>query len=943
MKNLDLAGKVSPLLIAGLLVMAGCGGKGDPGANGSPGGKGTQGNNGASGDAGPLGQQGTNGANGANGTNGANGDAGVSTAPLKLIITNSLTGAAVSGATITLAPAAAGALTTDNSGKISALLPFGDYTLTIAATGYTTAKQDAEVAAGITDALTVKLVPTTNVYVNAGTNLTGLAPGATVSLKGTATPLDGSTGAMYSWAQTSGPTAALADATTASPKLTLPTAAVIKAALLTDLAQPVRLEVLGINPHAIDVATTVVLTLTVTTSSGSYTSTVSVSASAPFQVTTGLRNVPVGIPQLFQAAALPSTATALSWSVNAAGAAGSTQTITDPTTQYPMFMPDAIGMYVLSESATGGSITIYAGTWGGAIGGFSATDGLPTPATNCALCHDDKIAPNKWPEWRQSGHAQIFSQNIDDPANHWSVTACASCHTVGYNTLASATNGGFDDMLAGWTPPAGAAGNYANMFTGTDAVKKLAGLANVQCDSCHGPTNSMGHTGNNMLTPDQASRVSLAAEVCGTCHGEPLRHGRYQQWQASKHANVAVAIARADAKVSGDDATTGDNSVNSCGRCHSGEGFVVWQDQSIARGYDFNRLLQGAANNTNGGNATGAELRAMGLTAATVHSQTCATCHDPHAPGNTSGEPNTATVRVMGDIAMLPAGFGAAGLGKGALCATCHNGRNGLHNDTVTTYGSSGVSTPHDSTAAEVLLGQNVYFAAVGQRGGHSFIANACVNCHMELMPPPEEFSYQQTGTNHSFAADLSICTNCHGAFNGGSIQKATTASLSNLATFIGTQGGKAYNGKVFWTRARRIPANAADTTAVYSHAASTGTDLTGYNVKVDLTSNSVVSGVLLEDSSNLQITLASPIQIQWTDGTAPVAASTFIISLTSVRSDVGDGSAPTNTYPVSLTGNLAKAIWNYITLYREGSFGVHNPSFTNLVIGATLSQDLSK
>ena len=48
-------------------------------------------------------------------------------------------------------------------------------------------------------------------------------------------------------------------------------------------------------------------------------------------------------------------------------------------------------------------------------------------------------------------------------------------------------------------------------------------------------------------------------------------------------------------------------------------------------------------------------------------------------------------------------------------------------------------------------------------------------------------------------------------------------------------------------------------------------------------------------------------------------------------------------TLPISLTGNLAKAIWNYITLYREGSFGIHNPGFTNSVIGATMAQDLTK
>ncbi len=79
-------------------------------------------------------------------------------------------------------------------------------------------------------------------------------------------------------------------------------------------------------------------------------------------------------------------------------------------------------------------------------------------------------------------------------------------------------------------------------------------------------------------------------------------------------------------------------------------------------------LLQGAANNGNGGNATGTELRALGLTAAEVHPQTCATCHDPHAEGSIAGVvPNNATVRVTGDIAMTAGGFAATGMGRGAV------------------------------------------------------------------------------------------------------------------------------------------------------------------------------------------------------------------------------------------------------------------------------------
>ena len=142
-----LAGKVSNLLIAGILVMTGCGGgTGDPGAAGNPGAKGDAGMPGANGTDGDAGLPGNPGSNGNNGNNGNNGDAGTDTAPLNLSITNSLTNKGVSGATITLAPAASTTLTADSNGKISVTLPIGAYTLTISAPGFTPVTQKAGVS-----------------------------------------------------------------------------------------------------------------------------------------------------------------------------------------------------------------------------------------------------------------------------------------------------------------------------------------------------------------------------------------------------------------------------------------------------------------------------------------------------------------------------------------------------------------------------------------------------------------------------------------------------------------------------------------------------------------------------------------------------------------------------------------------------------------------------
>ena len=107
-------------------------------------------------------------------------------------------------------------------------------------------------------------------------------------------------------------------------------------------------------------------------------------------------------------------------------------------------------------------------------------------------------------------------------------------------------------------------------------------------------------------------RVNLGSETCGSCHGEPARHGRFQQWQLSNHADYDLARSR------------GASSGN-CSRCHSGNGFIAWSkldfdpDQQVSVTWDQD----------------------------TVVPQICAACHNPHDTGTTSGSDGTnARVRV---------------------------------------------------------------------------------------------------------------------------------------------------------------------------------------------------------------------------------------------------------------------------------------------------------
>ena len=329
---------------------------------------------------------------------------------------------------------------------------------------------------------------------------------------------------------------------------------------------------------------------------------------------------------------------------------------------------------------------------------------------------------------------------------------------------------------------------------------------------------------------------------------------------------------------------------------------MAWIEQD-----DMTLRIQGAE-----GDATVEELTAMGLTEDAVHPQTCTTCHDPHKQGTTSGEPNTATVRISGDTKMLPAGFKATGVGHGALCISCHNTRNGAHNDTV--GDPTSFSAPHVAAQGDVLMGQNAYFVTAGQRGAHSYINNTCTNCHMVATPPPALLSYNQTGTNHSFTADMSICGNCHGDFDGGTLQAATSASLADLAAAIAAAAEEVLSGT------ETIHVRAYDAaTDLYSSAAAADA-----NVVLDLTANPLTHVEVTEGhgQGELHLTLTSPISIAWSDGTSTTTDS-FGVQLQSFYADDGLGAQGVQVF--SLTGNMVRAVWNLLLLEGDGSLGVHN------------------
>jgi hypothetical protein len=370
--------------------------------------------------------------------------------------------------------------------------------------------------------------------------------------------------------------------------------------------------------------------------------------------------------------------------------------------------------------------------------------------------------------------------------------------------------------------------------------------------------------------------ISIASEDCATCHGEPLRHARYQQWQLSRHANYELAE---EEGLSGN-----------CSRCHTGNGFLAWLPVLL-------------------GEEEGDPSDSVPVTwsADEIHPQTCVTCHDPHSTGTTSGIPTDATVRISGDTPLLLAGFVANDVGRGALCMTCHNTRRGLRNDgnfDEVEGTSEAARSPHQGAQADMLMGQNGYLVTVGNRGSHSMVDNVqdtCVTCHMEATPPPDELSYLQGGTNHTFFPSPEICGDCHFGLPAEAIQGPVQLKLDVLQgdqedALLAIIAGQNAKGRVVDLNGEALVSDAGDV-------------------------QEIVFGEF-RGRQSMTVTLPS--------GTF----GPFRMNDVDVR--MGDGTLLGQLYDFA-DPRVVKAGWNWGLVYNDGSRGVHNPSFANDVLDASV------
>jgi len=818
------------------------------------------------------------------------GDGTADTGTLSGTVSNSLTDTGVADVSVSLSPDLTGAVTTAADGTYSfADLPPGLYELTFENDNYETSTTLAVVFAGSTSTADADLTPTQNVVLNV--TVDGDAePGATLTASIDVETFDGQTTVQgIAWTQSNSVDVTLTGANTDTASVTLPALAAYKDELLTVLREPPiaedqlppnvpvpegeftggfadRFQVIGLNPFALEEAGLVTLTVTVTTTTGTYTEDVEIHTVLPWKVSTGVHNVAVGIPVLLYG----KDQDAYDWALTPPG--GSSAALTDGTSQLTYFTPDVSGLYtveVTDQTVTPNetvTFQIYAGTWQGAITGQDG-EGKPL-ADNCTICHRPGgfADGDQFDNWRETGHAMIFTEELDT-GDHYG-ESCFACHTVGFDL--DVANNGFDDqtdydafLAAGLLNNPG--DNWTTMLA---QFPNAARYGNIQCENCHGPQNGGAHTNGDF-------RISLAADVCGSCHGEPARHGRYQQWQLSRHANYELAV---------DEGTNG-----SCARCHSVNGFLEWLPILLDDDPGTDPL-----DNVD-----------VTWTEDDVHPATCVTCHDPHSIGTVSGDLTDATVRISGNTPPLIAGFTVFGAGKGAICMTCHNSRRGLRNDdnfAETVADGDAARAPHGSAQTDVLMGQNAYLVGVGVRGSHSLVTDTCVNCHLRQTPPPDLLSYNLGGTNHTFFASDDICSSCHGdAFDASGVQDAFAASSAELKT--------------------AVEAAILDLIAAQIDAGRT-IDLDG---EAEITDVDDIADIELGESHGSQA-----ITVTFTDATVvgPIALGDVAVLLAGV---------PLGELYDFADARLIKSGWNWTLANNDGSQGIHNPSFVFGMLDASI------
>ncbi len=415
--------------------------------------------------------------------------------------------------------------------------------------------------------------------------------------------------------------------------------------------------------------------------------------------------------------------------------------------------------------------------------------------------------------------------------------------------------------------------------------------------------------------PDKAARVSWSSAVCATCHEDSPSYYKPAQWAASEHADRALPILEATVENRGTTAAD-------CGRCHAAQGFAQYVTQ-LASGYSGPLTTDGnppAAGSPSPNAATVAWLTGLGLSIATVESQTCQACHDPH------DATHPAQLRLYDAVASLPNGMnGVSGMGAGMICATCHNTRSGEHSDFVAAPTS--YAAPHTAAQTDVMFGFNAYFTAQYSPSVHLGVTDTCVGCHYAA-PTAAEVAAKQT-SSHSFVVDNTICSHCHAAtVDGVALEAADQAELDALGAAIAGKVGDLINAALLPAAGAGYRVRVWDpTSGDYSSTGASNVLLTAAPTSIG---HAEIAGQL-----GFVLNLAAPVTVALVDS-AGAPAGTLQTAAVYVLAGSLQSNAATPSALFVPDSDYNRALWNYHLLDDDGTKGIHNPDFFNALVGAT-------
>ncbi len=425
--------------------------------------------------------------------------------------------------------------------------------------------------------------------------------------------------------------------------------------------------------------------------------------------------------------------------------------LTGQTFGRTLLRPDLVGQYTVratittTTGMTNLSQTITAGTYFG--------DSV------CGFCHSGGVvaATNTWVPWSQTLHAQVFADEIDGIANFAGAPmrqSCLQCHTTGYSANTNVADGGFSALQIqyGWTIPAVLTnGNWASMQTNYPSV---AALANVQCESCHGPgSQHAGLFGNTNSAAWPGVSINYTSGTCNQCHDDATHHPYGTEWLNSAHA-----------------VTTTDPAGNAtCVGCHTEYGFIG--------------RIEGATTT----NTAYAPIN-------------CQTCHEPH--GITIPTNNVHMIRTLAAVTLMD-GTVVTNAGEGTLCMECHHSRLAASSITPSTKGSSHFG-PHEGPQADMLEGVNgfTYGQTIPSSAHANAVSNTCVTCHMQILASSDPALLHAGGHTFNMAWNsddlVAACQQCHGPtltafdfplqdYNGDGVIQGVQTEVQSLLNQLST------------------------------------------------------------------------------------------------------------------------------------------------------------